>query len=144
MLSTGTSDREPQLAAFRRGDVRVLANCMVLTEGFDDSSIQTAWVRPSVKGPTVQMAGRALRKCEGLPFKNIVQCRQTSHPFIKTASPRQQFLWHPAGWRSLKVNPKLELCNQNTCRVIARTIVELPEFLQRKQERRRRARWVRE
>ncbi len=141
---TGTSDRESQLAAFRNGGIRVLANCMVLTEGFDDSSIQTAWVRPSVKGPTIQQAGRALRKCDGLPVKNIVQCRQTAHPFIKTASPRQQYLWHPQGWRSLKVNPKLELCSQNSCRVIAQTVVTLPQFLQRKQDRRHRPRWNRD
>lgn len=134
---TGETDRESQLEAFRRGDVRVLANCMVLTEGFDDPTLQTAWVRPSVKGPTIQMAGRVLRRHEGLPVKQIVQCRQTKHPFVKTASPRQQFLWHPDGWRSLKVNPKLELCNHNACRVIAQTVVSLPQFLTRKQERRR-------
>jgi len=134
---TGDSDRETQLAAFRRGDIQVLANCLVLTEGYDEPTLQTAWVRPSMKGPTIQMAGRALRKCDGLPVKQIVQCRQTKHPFVKTASPRQQFLWHPDGWRSLKVNPKLELCNHNTCRAIARTVVELPPFLSRKQERRR-------
>jgi len=40
---TGETDREGQLEAFRRGDVRVLANCMVLTEGFDDPTLQTAW-----------------------------------------------------------------------------------------------------
>ena len=134
---TGSSDRTLQLEAFRKGETQVLANCMVLTEGFDDPSLQTAWVRPSKKGPTIQMAGRALRKCDGLSIKQIVQCKQTSHPFVKTASPLQQFLWHPDGWRSLKVNPKLELCSQNSCRSIARTSVELPQLLVRKRDRRR-------
>jgi superfamily II DNA or RNA helicase len=140
---TGTSDRELQLEAFRRGHTRVLVNCMVLTEGFDDPTLQTAWVRPSAKGPTMQMAGRALRKCEGVAVKNIVQCSQTSHPFVKTATPRQQFLWHAEGWRSLKVNPQMKVCSQNTCRVIAQTLVELPQFLLQKQQNRRRSRRVR-
>jgi superfamily II DNA or RNA helicase len=128
---TGSSDREQQLAAFRDGRVEVLANCCVLTEGFDDPSIKTAWVRPSAKGPTVQMAGRALRKHEGLPVKQVVQCRNTPHPFVKTATPQRQFLWYPDGWRSLKLNPLLDLCTVNARRAIAQTVVTLPELLTR-------------
>jgi superfamily II DNA or RNA helicase len=133
---TGTSDREAQLEAFRRGELKVLANCLVLTEGFDDPTLQTAWVRPSGRGPTIQMAGRALRKCPGLAAKQVVQCKQTRHPFLRTARPRQQFLLEPSGWKSLTINPKIQLCTENTCRVIAKTIVELPAFLQQKQARR--------
>jgi superfamily II DNA or RNA helicase len=133
---TGTSDREAQLEAFRRGELQVLANCLVLTEGFDDPTLQTAWVRPSSRGPTVQMAGRALRKCPGLAAKQVVQCKQSRHPFLKTARPRQQFLWEPDGWKSLTINPKIQLCAENTCRVIAQTVVELPAFLQKQQARR--------
>ena len=58
---------------------------MVLTEGFDDPSLRTVWVRPSGKGPTIQMAGRVLRKF-GDTVKQVVQCRQTRHPFVKTAT----------------------------------------------------------
>lgn len=132
---TGETDRDSQLEAFRRGEVQILANCMVLTEGFDDPTLQTAWVRPSAKGPTIQMAGRALRRHTGYAVKQIVQCGHTKHPFVKTASPRQQFLWHTEGWRSLTINPKLELCRHNTCRSIANTVVVLPKFLARKQDR---------
>ena len=133
---TGTSDRESQLEAFRRGELQVLANCLVLTEGFDDPTLQTAWVRPSSRGPVVQMAGRALRKCSGLAAKQVVQCKQTRHPFLRTARPRQQFLWEPDGWKSLTINHKIQLCAENTCRVIAKTVVELPAFLQKQQPRR--------
>ncbi len=87
-IVTGSSDRETQLAAFRSGQTQVLINCMVLTEGFDDPSLQTVWIRPSAKGPTMQMAGRALRKFDGLPVKQIVQCQNTPHPFLKTATAR--------------------------------------------------------
>jgi superfamily II DNA or RNA helicase len=133
---TGTSDRESQLEAFRRGELQVLANCLVLTEGFDDPTLQTAFVRPSGRGPTIQMAGRALRKCPGLAAKQVVQCKQTRHPFLRTARPRQQFLWEPDGWKSLTVNPRIQLCTENACRVIAQTVVELPAFLQKQQARR--------
>ena len=135
-MVTGTSDRESQLEAFRRGELQVLANCMVLTEGFDDPTLQTAWVRASGRGPTTQMAGRSLRKCPGLVAKQVVQCKGTRHPFVKTARPRQQFLWEPDGWKSLTIHPKIQLCAENSCRVIARTVVELPAFLQKKQPRR--------
>lgn len=132
---TGETDRDSQLESFRSGDTQILANCMVLTEGFDDPTLQTAWVRPSAKGLTIQMAGRALRRHTGYAVKQIVQCGHTKHPFVKTASPRQQFLWHPEGWKSLTINPKLELCRHNTCRSIANTVVALPKFLVRKQDR---------
>jgi superfamily II DNA or RNA helicase len=133
---TGTSDRESQLEAFRRGELQVLANCMVLTEGFDDPTLQTAWVRPSGRGPTIQQAGRALRKCPGLAAKQVVQCKQTRHPFLRTARPRQQFLWEPDGWKSLAINPRIQLCADNACRVIAQTVVELPAFIRQQQTRR--------
>lgn len=135
---TGSSDRDAQLAAFRNGQTQVLINCMVLTEGFDDPSLQTVWIRPSAKGPTIQMAGRVLRKCDGVPAKQIVQCQNTPHPFLKTATARQQYLWQCGEWRSLKVNPKLNLCNANVRRAIAQTEVELPKFLNRDEGQKRR------
>lgn len=135
---TGSSDRDSQLAAFRRGELQVLINCMVLTEGFDDPSLQTVWVRPSAKGPTIQMAGRALRKNHGIAAKQVVQCRQTPHPFTKTAMCRQQFLWQDGEWRSLSVNPKLNLCTVNVRRALVHTDVELPKFFKRDDRRGRR------
>lgn len=135
---TASSDRDGQLKAFRNGSIQVLINCMVLTEGFDDPTLQTVWVRPSAKGPTMQMAGRALRKCSGIVAKQVVQCKQTPHPFPKTAMCRQQYLWQAGEWRSLRVNPKLKLCNLNTQRAIAQTEVELPKFLKRDDGQRRR------
>jgi superfamily II DNA or RNA helicase len=100
---TGNSDRDRQLDAFRNGQIQVIVNCMVLTEGFDDPSLRTVWVRPSGRGPTVQMAGRVLRKYGDLP-KQIVQCRDTRRPFQKTATPLQSYLFQCDEWRSLQ-NP---------------------------------------
>lgn len=134
---TGSTDRETQLEDFRRGAVNILINCNVLTEGFDDKTLQTVWVRPSAKGPTIQMAGRALRKCDHIKTKQIVQCRETPHPFLKTALCQQQYLWQSGEWRSLKINPLLDLANSNVRRSIAQATIELPKFLTRNQSKKR-------
>lgn len=129
---TGSSDRESQLAAFTAGDMPVLINCMVLTEGFDCPDLKTVFCRPSGRGPTVQMCGRAFRQHESLPFKQVVQDRQTKWPFLKTALPEQQFLWQEDGWRSLTVNPHLNQINANARMAIASTEVEMPKFINEK------------
>lgn len=135
---TGSSDRDSQLSRFRNGEVEVLINCMVLTEGFDDPTLQTVFVRPSSRGPTTQMSGRALRKHPGIPFKNIVQGVPAKHPFTKTAKPIQQYLMRNGEWLSLMINPALDLCSNNSRRLMATTEVKLPEFLRKKRSRRNR------
>lgn len=131
-LVTGDSDVEEQLGLFRDNHVPVLVNCMKLTEGFDEPSLQTAFVRDSGKGPTMQMAGRAFRKHGGM-VKQIVQSKQTRWPILRTAMPEQQFVWQENQWLSLTVNPKLNTINQNARLAIAQTEVTLPEFLVKKQ-----------
>lgn len=127
---TGDTDVENQLEAFRTGDIPVLINCMKLTEGWDEPSLQTAFVRDSGKGCTMQMSGRAFRKFDGLPFKQIVQSKQTKWPVLRTAMPEMQYIWQEgSGWLSLTVNPKLNLINFNTRMAIASTEVELPTFI---------------
>lgn len=66
----GTTDmveRRRILAAFRSGEYRVVVNCGVLTEGFDEPTIECVIIaRPtSSAGLYVQMAGRGLRVIEG-------------------------------------------------------------------------------
>ncbi len=139
---TGDTDVDDQLEAFRMGDIPVLINCMKLTEGWDEPSLQTAFIRDSGKGPTMQMGGRAFRKFKSLPFKQIVQSKQTKWPLLRTAMPEQQFIWQESEWLSLTVNPKLNTINQNARLAIAQTEVELPTFLtNRKSGRPRRLRF---
>jgi hypothetical protein len=102
---------------------------MKLTEGWDEPSLQTAFVRDSGKGCTMQMSGRAFRKFEGLPVKQIVQSKQTKWPVLRTAMPEMQYIWQESEWLSLSVNPKLNTINQNARLAIAQTEVELPTFL---------------
>ncbi len=126
---TGDSDVEEQLRGFRAGEHDVVINCLKLTEGWDEPSLKTAWIRPSGKGPTMQMGGRVFRIYEGLPFKQIVQCKHTRWPMIRTAMPEQQLVWQEDAWLSLTVNPQLNTMNQNARQAIAQAVVELPRFL---------------
>ncbi len=134
---TGSSDREAQIEAFRAGRLDVLLNCMVLTEGFDAPELQTVFCKPSCKGLTIQMCGRVLRKHPDLPFKQIVQCRKTRWPFVRTASAALSHAWVDGEWRTLEVNPHINAIHQRTLHALARIKVELPKLVARSQDRRR-------
>lgn len=129
---TGSSDRETQIEQFRAGVTDVLINCMVLTEGFDCPDLQTVFCRDSGKGPTMQMCGRAFRKHPDVSRKQIVQSKLTKWPFTKVAKPRDQYLWQEDEWRSLTVNPRINLANARARRAVATTNVELPKFVQKR------------
>ena len=105
---SATSDREAQIARFDAGECRVMLSVGVLAEGFDCPALTTVFCRPSSRGPTVQMAGRVLRKVEGIPLKNIVQCADTRHPFPATAQPAVQYVQSVDGWRSIGMNDRVE------------------------------------
>ncbi|MGG6242562.1 DEAD/DEAH box helicase [Nodosilinea sp. AN01ver1] len=73
----GTSsreDREGTLAAFRAGDIRVLSNCMLFTEGFDVPDAACCQIaRPTASlGLHLQMLGRVLRVAEDKPYSVII------------------------------------------------------------------------
>lgn len=69
MVHGGTplDERRAVLAAFKTGEIRVLTNCMVATEGFDEPSIQCVMVaRPTTsRGLYEQMVGRGTRRHPG-------------------------------------------------------------------------------
>lgn len=125
---TASTDREGQLAAFRDGNLDVLVNCMILTEGFNARDLRTVFCRPACRGLTVQMAGRVLRKYPGLPVKQVVQCQETPWPFTRTARPAGQFAWRD-GWRSLTPNSQINLVNGRVLRALAVARVEMPKGL---------------
>jgi DNA repair protein RadD len=65
--STPKPDRDAALARLKSGETEVIANCMVLTEGFDEPSIGCiVLARPTKQiGLFRQMAGRGLRPAPG-------------------------------------------------------------------------------
>jgi superfamily II DNA or RNA helicase len=64
---TPRDERAATLAAFRAGEVQVLANCMILTEGYDEPSVDCLiMARPTKSRPLyVQMVGRGTRRAPG-------------------------------------------------------------------------------
>lgn len=137
------NERESILDAFACGDIAVLVNCMVLTEGFDCPTLTTAFVRDSVRGPTIQMAGRAFRKhplASSVPkfaVKNIVQSGNSKWPITKTAMASCQYQWMETEWRSLTINPKIDEIQNNVRSIIASIETSLPDFLNSKKGKRK-------
>lgn len=137
---TASSNRERQLAEFEAGRLPVLINMAILTEGFDCPELRTVFCRPSGKGCTIQMAGRVLRPCPQVPVKQVVQCRQTPHPMLKTAMAAEQYLWTDSGWRSIRANQQLDHLTQIARRRVAQTTVALPKLVS--MHRARSLRWA--
>lgn len=126
---TAKSNRQRQLADFADRRFDVLINMSILTEGFDCPDLQTVFCRPSGRGCTIQMAGRVFRRHEGLPCKQIVQCRKTRHPFIRTAMADEQYVWADDVWQSLAVNRQINAVSERVRRIIAQSQVELPQLV---------------
>ena len=125
---TATTDREKQIDAFEQGKIKVLISMAILTEGFNCPRLQTVFCRPSSKGCTIQMCGRVLRKWNPTIRKQIVQCRNTKHPFTKTAEADRQFIWDN-GWKSLTFNADLSRVTSATRMLMARRRNNLPRYL---------------
>lgn len=127
------ADRERDLHEFESGDVEVLVNMFILTEGWDCSPLKTVWVRDSQRGPTIQMAGRVFRRHIDHPFKQVVQSRRTRWPMQKTATPQMEYVWSDDGtWRSVKPSKMIE---RVACRAIldcAKIKTEMPEFIEQR------------
>lgn len=66
----GTEDRRSILKRFAAGEVQVLVNCMILTEGFDAPEVDCVIVaRPTKSKPLyIQMVGRGLRVDPARPY----------------------------------------------------------------------------
>jgi superfamily II DNA or RNA helicase len=134
---TGSTDRFAQIDKFENGELDVLINVFVLTEGFDCPDMNTVFVRDSSKGPTIQMAGRVLRRHPDIPVVNIVQSQDTKWPFVRTAGARRQYIQDKGGiWKSLGSNELVEIMRKRMIRRMAATEVILPELLRTKSDRR--------
>lgn len=61
------TERRERLERFRAGDIQVLANCMILTEGFDESAVGCVIMARPTKSKSlyIQCVGRGLRPADG-------------------------------------------------------------------------------
>jgi superfamily II DNA or RNA helicase len=138
---TAKTNRQRQIEDFATGKIDVLLNMAILTEGFDCPTLQTVFCRPSGRACTIQMGGRVFRRCSAVPFKQIVQCKRTRHPFIKTAFADEQYVWADDGWQSLKLNRHITAISDVARHAIAQSVSELPKLVA--QHRRRPLPWQR-
>lgn len=72
--TTNKDDRAKRLIDFRAGKIKVMINAMVLTEGYDNESIETVLMaRPTQSGILFQqMVGRGTRLFKGKPHLTII------------------------------------------------------------------------
>jgi superfamily II DNA or RNA helicase len=84
------ADRHRTLDAFKRGDIRVVSNCMVLTEGYDEPSLDCIIIaRPTKSRPLyTQMIGRGARPWPGKNDCLVLDLvgSTTRHDLVTTAS----------------------------------------------------------
>lgn len=133
----GGSDREAQIDAFRSGGLDVLVSMSILAEGFDMEDLRTVFVRPSSRLPTVQMCGRVLRLCPGMEAKQIVQCKDTRHPFVRTARPRASFVQVGGEFLSLTASSDVEETARRYAKAVVMAEVSMPDFLLKRKDPRR-------
>jgi superfamily II DNA or RNA helicase len=118
---SGSSDRESQIERFEAGEFPVILSVAVLAEGFDCPALESVFCRPGSRGPTVQMAGRVLRRFSGIAHKNVVQCGDTRHPFTATAPAAVQHVWKESGWRSIGLNDRVEAATAAMMQLLVET-----------------------
>jgi len=132
---SGETDVDRQLDEFSTGKLKVLLNCLKLTEGFDSPNLQTVFCRPSSKGPTVQMCGRVFRKYPGIDFKQLVQPEHTRWSFIRTAAPRRQFVYRDGHWLSVTASAAADEIALAVITTMATVEVKMPSIIKKYNEK---------
>ena len=115
---TSTQDREHILARFKSGKTRVLVNVGVLTEGFDEPSIQSIILARPTRSTLLytQIVGRGTRLYEGKPHCTILD-------FVDTTKGKK-----PIGLPSLLgLPPEFDLQGQDLIEV-AKKYKELEDY----------------
>jgi len=128
------SQQEAAIEAFEKGELKVLINVFVLTEGFDAPDLKTVFCRPGSRAPTVQMCGRALRKHPDKPFAQIVQALTTKYPFTEEASAERSFTLKDKVWVDTQYNEK---ALSQVRLVVARSMLHtkeapMPDYIKKK------------
>jgi len=124
-IVTGKTDRFSQLDAFESGEVDVLINMFVLTEGFDCPELETVWVRDSRRLPVIQMAGRVLRMHPDGKTANIVQSVKTKFPFTREANiANNQYVKQHGQWKTIGVSDAVIQKAQQMFALMAQTDID--------------------
>ena len=127
---TAQSNRDSQLDAFIAGDVQVVANVSVLSEGFDLPELQSVFLRDASRLPTIQMAGRGLRRSNGKTHCNLVQSSNSPYPVERIAVPVEGFRYMKNKWLSCSGNTQVILDTlEQSMKLLAERKVHLPRYL---------------
>jgi len=106
---------------FESGDLKIVVNINLLTEGFDSPNLRTIWVRDASKLPTTQMAGRVLRKDPNDTTKiaNIIQSEHTKFPYTKITKVNEEYSWQDNKWLSFRKNELIDRISSTTIQVLS-------------------------
>ena len=127
---TAQSNRDSQLDAFITGDVQVVANVSVLTEGFDLPELRSVFLRDASRLPTIQMAGRGLRRAMGKTHCNLVQSSNSPYPVERIALPAESSRYMKNKWLSCSGNTQVILETlENSMQLIRKRKIYLPRYL---------------
>ena len=121
---TGASNKDKQLELFINGQLPVIANVSVLSEGFDLPELSSVFVRDASRLPTIQMGGRGLRRADGKEYCNIIQSEHSKFPFEKIAAPAAGFRYYRDRWLS---------CSGDS-RIIAETVEQSIQLLESRRD----------
>ena len=127
----GGQNNDGILEDFRNGRFQVIVNCHLLTEGFDLPELKTVFLKDSTRLPTIQMAGRVLRKSPGKKFANIVQSKETKYMAKRIAEPQTVWQWRDQEF--LAVSGRNEKIRETVLHYLVlrdkRKDIKLPELL---------------
>lgn len=111
---TPKEEREAMLAAHKRGDLDVLVNCGVLTEGYDDPEVSCIIVARGCgsQGLWLQMTGRGLRPAPGKTHCLLIDLRGLTHELGRPDADRDFALEGDA----ITVHDRLPAHGERLCR----------------------------
>ena len=81
-----------------------MANVSVLSEGFDLPDLQSVFLRDASRLPTIQMAGRGLRRNLRKTHCNFLQSSTTKYEVERIAEPQESFRYRDGKWLSCSGN----------------------------------------
>lgn len=128
-------ERDDVMEKLEAGEINVVNNLILLTEGWDYPALKTAWVRDGSKGPTIQMSGRAFRKHPNHAFKQVVQSVNSRWPIERTAHPAAVFTWDEDRWLGLQATDRVEQVAVSALRAISKVQVVIPKLIMEKRRR---------
>jgi superfamily II DNA or RNA helicase len=87
---TPKKDRKEKLDRFANGEIQIMVNCMVLTEGYDNPGIEVVvMARPTLsRSLYAQMIGRGMRALPGVLHEGLIASEDRKDAILKSTKPK--------------------------------------------------------